>query len=160
MMNKTQGKIMQRIIKEKDLTKTKIFAFPQNHPFYKVFEEKIQQMVTGGILEHIINDYNSSVNPKRFAHLNVEKVQPINVEHLEAGFVIWLISLVFPIIAFMIEWIVHLKTPFIFWYCFNSYMKELERVARSRQTNLQFEMMLMTIHKSETMKVEEIEIYG
>jgi hypothetical protein len=34
-------------------------------------------------------------------------------------------------------------------------MKELERVARSRQTNLQLEMMLMTMHINNTTKVEE-----
>jgi hypothetical protein len=109
MTKKTKGRILQRVIQEKDLSRTKTLVFEHNHPFYKIFEEKIQQMVTGGILKHTINNYKDSINAIRLTHSKLNVETPMSLEHLEAGFVVWLVSLMFPIIAFMIEWFVHLK---------------------------------------------------
>lgn len=49
------------------------------------------------------------MNPKRYAHLFAASPQVLTMEHLQAGFVIWLVSILVSLTAFTLEWLVRLK---------------------------------------------------
>lgn len=76
-------------------------VFPKFHYLYTSFNEKIQQLVTGGFFEHWLEKWTKH----RF---NTEKPPPagpenLNLDQLSIGFVIWLIALAISLTAFIGE---------------------------------------------------------
>jgi hypothetical protein len=133
---KTQGRILKRMLKQSVLGSRKVLVFPQNHRFYEIFNKKIGQLVTAGIINHLANDFKDVVNMKKFSQLKSDEVVPMSLEHLEAGFVIWLVSMIFPFVAFAFEWIVTLKDFMIFQRMFEAFVKDFENNARIRHQNM------------------------
>jgi hypothetical protein len=101
----SKGKLLERIMTYNYFGTLKAFNFPRNHRFYEVFDRKIQQIVTAGIIDHFADDFKNLFNKKQFSHLHLEVVEPMNTEHLKAAFAVWLVSLCFPAAAFIAEWI-------------------------------------------------------
>lgn len=88
---------------------------PQFHKFFGVFDEKLQQLLTGGIINFRLNEtWLKQDDKKKYAHLyaHLEGPQVLTLENLEAGFCVWLVSLSFAVIVFLIEWIVKLCQMF------------------------------------------------
>lgn len=137
VVTKSKGKLLQRIIRESSLAATKTLIFYRNHRFYESFNEKIQQLVSAGIIDHLGGYDKDLVNPKRFAKLNLDQVQPMNLQHLEAGFVIWMISLMIPVTVFIFEWIIRFKDFIVFRFIFVAYIKTLERDLQNRHLEVQ-----------------------
>lgn len=133
LITDSAGRIGSRIIKEILPGVTKTLTFPRNHRFFEIFDEKIQKMVTAGIINHFAEeDYKNLLNAKNFSKSKLDEVKPLNLEHLEAGFVVWLVTLVFPIVAFIMEWIVTLKNLIVFKYIYLTFIKAVEKNAEKR----------------------------
>jgi hypothetical protein len=141
LIGQSKGKILKRILKDPSTTQFKGMVFPLNHRFLEIFEHQIKRFLTAGILNIERNDLYEKVNPKRFLHMTVDEVQPMNLEHLEAAFVVWLISMIFPVVAFIVEWIImlvlRLKDFIVFKYVFEIYIKSLEENSRIRNIKMQ-----------------------
>lgn len=128
---------MERIIELKTFGSTKKLTFSHNHAFFNAFNRKIEQLVTAGIINHWTEVFEALVDPKDLIRLKPENYQKMSLKHLEAGFVVWLLSLLFPIAAFIIEWIMTWKDFIIFKYIFKFYMKHLEESCSSRDRKMQ-----------------------
>lgn len=96
------------------------------HVFYEIFDKKIEQLFTGGIIKQYIEQVTADMNPKRYEHLYVDEPQVLTIEHLEAGFITWLIALSLAIIIYMLEWLVRFKDSLVFKYIWIAFCKQKE----------------------------------
>lgn len=80
--------------------------FERNHYLFEEFDRKFEQMFNAGLINYYAENFFKSMNQKRYKHLYRDSdPQVLSLKHLEAGLVIWLVSISFAIIAFTIEWI-------------------------------------------------------
>lgn len=99
-------------------------SFPLFHRFIEVFDEKLQQLFTGGIIDIHSEIWVKPENFKNYKHFysHLEEPQILTLEHLEAGFVVWLISISFAVFSFMLEWLItfceFLLIKFVIKLCF------------------------------------------
>lgn len=121
-IKESKGKLLGRIIKGTSPT-AKFMVFPRNHRFYESFNKEIQQLLPTGIINHLAGNLGNEINSRKFANLTLENVQPMSLKHLEAAFVIWLVSLLFPIAAFIVEWIFRLRDFIVFKITFEAYIR-------------------------------------
>jgi hypothetical protein len=115
-LGNSSGQILKRIITDTMFGSSKLLVMPHNHRFFEIFYEKTKQIIPYGLIDHFNKDTKDAFNPKRFAQPSIENFKPMTLEHLEAGFVVWIITLMVPIAVFIFEWIVNLK-PFIVFRC-------------------------------------------
>lgn len=127
LIENSGGKIISRIIKQRVKKPLEGFRFPQNHRFFDIFSTKINQMVTCGIVDHFSDQFNDLTYKKKFANLTI---------HLQAGFAVWLVSLIFPVTVFIVEWIITFKEFIVFNCVFNAYIEILRRNARNRNRKM------------------------
>lgn len=91
------------------------FGMPKNHILFKIFKTKIQQLVESGIMSH-----KYDVDKHMFAHFDVnnpkseikiheedKQLEPLTLTHLEAGFVIWIVTVIASIFVYFGEIITH-----------------------------------------------------
>lgn len=109
----SKGDFLNRLLPEPLYTQMLTMLLPPFHRFYEVFDEKIQQMVTAGIVNFLSEAWVQPERVAKYKHLHLQEPQVLTMAHLEAGFVIWLISVSFAIFAFLLEWIAKLYEFFI-----------------------------------------------
>lgn len=129
IVDQSKGEILQRVIRGSFSGATTSFVIPCHHRFFESFDKKTQQAVAAGIIDHFADDFKDLTNKKRFSHLKLVEEVPMSLEHLEAAFWVWLVSLVIPTAAFIAEWIfklMDLKEFFLFRFIFTTYIKVLE----------------------------------
>lgn len=122
----TNGRFLRRVMKEDLFTDMHGLRFDYFHVFFKIFDRKIQQLFTGGITNHYIDEVIGNFNPKRYDNLYVDEPQILTLEHLEAGFVIWLLAMSFAVCIFMLEWLKNFKDFLVFKYVFITFCKKKE----------------------------------
>lgn len=133
----SKNKLMERIMEHKVSGSTKKLVFPRHHRFFDAFNRKIDQLVTAGIVEHLAKSFEHEIIPKSLFKIKRENYQAMSLAHLEAGFVVWLVSLLFPTTAFIIEWIMTLKEFIVFKCCYKLYMKIVLKNIRKRDRKMQ-----------------------
>jgi hypothetical protein len=110
----TQGRIAKRLVRNILPVEMNSIYFPPNHDFFEVFDEKIQQLFTAGIVNHFVDEYKKYENLKRYKHLYPDGPRVLSLMDLEAGFVIWLASISFAMVVFVIEWMIRIRRWFVF----------------------------------------------
>jgi hypothetical protein len=147
-MIKSRGKLLKRVIKEKISDKTKALIFPRNHGLFEGFDEKIEQMLQAGLVDFYGRNFSETINPKRFKHLVIDEVQPMSLVHLEAGFVVWMASILLPVIAFAFEIIVGIKDFIVFRCVFVAYIRSLKgNVSIQDQQNIKIQEKTIEINQ-------------
>jgi hypothetical protein len=128
------GEIFDRVLKDEPFDERQMgFSFPLNHKFYLTFNGEIKRLNEAGVIKHLIAKYYENVNPKYYekpiqlvdengkktihkeyldttyhkTHIADKEPKVLTFDDLEYGFVIWLGSLVLPLIAFFLEMILH-----------------------------------------------------
>lgn len=147
VVSSSNGNILQRMFKTSILGTTHILVFPRNHRFFESFNRKIQQAVAVGFIDQFADDFKDITNKKRFLHLKLVEEKPMNLEHLEAALFIWMVSLVFPIAAFIAEWIFRIKDFIVFHSTFAAYIKILENNTSKRDRKMQKAMKTIKTEK-------------
>lgn len=104
----TNGTYLRRILNHSILTKMYSLEF-EKVLLVDVSDDKLQQLITGGLIDFYDSDYRDYINPKRYDHLHHRGPQVLRMEHLSAGFSVWLVSVAAAMISFVIEWIFRLK---------------------------------------------------
>lgn len=130
----TKGLFLKRIFDERlygEMFGLKLTYF---HYLYEVLDRKLQQMFVGGIIEHYNSEYYDYLNIKRYEHLHPSGPQILTLEHLRAGFVVWLVSVIFAILTFGWEWIMVLFDYVISRFIFEAYFEFLNSEMRRKQT--------------------------
>lgn len=127
-VKKSNGSILQRVLKEDLFINMLGLRFDMFHVFFEIFERKVEQLITGGIINYYIKQVTEDMNPKRYEHLYVNESKVLTMKHLEAGFVIWLFALSFAVMMFTIEWLIRLRDFLVFKYVFTEFCKQTERM--------------------------------
>lgn len=89
--------------------------FPQFHKFLEPFEDKFQHLTTGGIINFLSEEWIQPASKAKYEHhyIHLREPQVLTMMHLEAGFIIWLISVSFAMISFLLEWLAKLSEYFL-----------------------------------------------
>lgn len=87
----------------------KNWVLPRNHRFFFSFERVVKQIVPSGIISHFYDEFRDLFNAKQYSHYYLDKFEKMSLEHLEAGFFVWLASLFFPLTAFIAELVIGFK---------------------------------------------------
>lgn len=112
----TNGTFLKRIFKQQPL-KARFISFSfVNNPLFETFDEKIQQLFTGGFINYFDRDFKEFTNPARYEHLHAKGPEVLTMKDLKAGFVVSTVPLVFAFIAFVLEWIRRLS-ELVFFKC-------------------------------------------
>lgn len=150
--NITKGRILKHLLKERWLIKMEGMQFIANSYLFEEFDRKFQQLFEGGLPNFYAADYFifKNANPKHFEHLYLDGPQVLSLKHLEAGFVVWLSSKAFAIVAFMIEWLIRLLDYLVIKYIFTAFFKQ----ASFKTVN---DMRTKKITKAPTIRVHELD---
>lgn len=101
----SNGKFLDRVLKENLYVEISGLEMPRNHRFYEIFDEKFQQLFAAGIIDHYRDKWVKLTKPKHYRHLRDSCPKVLTMELLEAGFVVWLVSLTAAFVVFVCEWI-------------------------------------------------------
>lgn len=106
----SNGKLLSRILKETFYLEMSGMAMngmqPRNHKFFETIDTKIQQLLASGHIGLFTTYWNLQLKPKFYEKYNPnEGPTKLTMEHLRAGFVVWIISLWFAVVAFVVEWV-------------------------------------------------------
>lgn len=77
--------------------------FPSNHELLESFDDQLQHLTSGGLIDYFTSFYNEFLDPKRYEHLYPIEPKVLSLELLEAGFVIWLVSISISVVVFILE---------------------------------------------------------
>lgn len=124
----SRGRILGRVMKERVDVEISGLIMPKNHKFYDLFNAKIQQLFEGGIISYFNEVWTKCLDPKRYAHFYNNEPQVLTMDHLEAGFVIWLVSLFGAVAVFLVEWLFRYKDYLTAKYLLASYFKMIKGV--------------------------------
>lgn len=115
----SEGAFNTRIRFLKETEKNWALDFPPVHRFMQPFNKKIQQLFTAGIPNfHKKIDWIYS-NPKRYARFqHLDKPQTLTMEHLSAGFIIWILCVSLGPLGFLLEWMTKVREYLIAKYIF------------------------------------------
>lgn len=107
-----------------------VLLFPLHHFLYEIFNRKLHQYVDGGLNSYNTRDYEELMNPKKYEEY-IEPFAVLNLDELQAGFVVCLVPLVLSIVVFGFEWLPRVKDLIVFLFIFKTYfeVKILEQKA-------------------------------
>lgn len=131
----TNGSFLKRILKERFITEMHVWYFPSfSAKLLNIINRKLQQLFVGGLIEYYNAEYKELINIKRYKHLQ-DSTGPkvLTMEHLSAGFIVWLVSVVLAIIIFVTEWIPRFGEYLVSWYIFGTYYKQ--KVLKMKRMN-------------------------
>lgn len=116
----SNGTFLRRILRETVYVRMVVMHFKESRTL-DVFDTKIEQILEAGLIDYLDKDYSEYVNPKRYEHLHPKGPEVLTLEHLRAGFIIWLVSVSFALFVFIAEWVVRLKDLLIYYYLFSAF---------------------------------------
>lgn len=132
----SKGEILKRIIRKPFITESCGLSMMSNNKLFDVLDLKIQQLVAAGIIDYHLNvnkkllDPNYYKKPKLLTREYLEKIyvksfpegpQVLTLEHLEAGFVVWLCCSSLALLTFVCEWILLLKDCLLIKYILSAF---------------------------------------
>lgn len=88
-------------LKQKVISFNYGFLFNPHHFLFPIFNEKIQQMINGGLFNRLIVDWYE--NPWTLQKPEPQEPVVLTMNHLEIGFTIWMICLLICFAVFVIE---------------------------------------------------------
>jgi hypothetical protein len=142
---KSRGELFKRFVGEPIQEQTCGVEFPRNHKLYKHFNSKITQLIEAGITEKYRKTHLEHLNPKyyekpRLIHKTylettwrksfIDEPKILTMKNLEFGFVIWLGSLILPLLGFIFEWLNKLKDFFIIKFLLAAYFERKHSESR------------------------------
>lgn len=104
LAEQSEGTFLKRIMKERLFSDILGLMFDASSFFFEVFNKEINYFVETGIIDHLFyRPYKDRTDIKRYEHLQPSGAVVLTMEHLEAGFVIWLFCVIFAIGVFFLE---------------------------------------------------------
>lgn len=119
-MMASNGTVLNRFLNPKLHVHMLCFSF-FNDFLVELFDEKIQQLLQGGIIDYLDRGNKENCETKRYKHLNYDEPKVLTMEHLKAGFVVWLVAVLLATFAFIGEWINRLLENYVVKCIFDSY---------------------------------------
>jgi hypothetical protein len=121
---KSRGQFYKRILTEPIQNQFCAVDFERNHKFYENFSHKIQQLFEAGITDMYKKKHERFYNSKYYEKPQLthkkylettwrksfnDEPKVLTMKDLEFGFVIWLLSLILPVVAFIFEWLIKVR---------------------------------------------------
>lgn len=133
-----QTKKAPKLLKDRYMLESLVFAFPRNHFLFEVFDRKLQQYIEGDLINYNTREWQESINRKTFQHK--EPFAVLTFGELEAGFVVCLVPLILSGFVFCIEWLITLKNLLVFIIIFKKLFEEkyLEQKKHSNAMRIKF----------------------
>lgn len=113
LSNVSRGQILDRVIDERFQLQMSGMIFPFNNRFFNIFGRRSQQMFEAGMIERYTSPYFDLLKKKKRKFSPQTGPQVLTMQHLEAGFLIWLASVCFSKIVFAFEWLISFKNYII-----------------------------------------------
>lgn len=155
-VNWTEGKIFDQLVPERLFVEMFSMGFPRNHQFFEVFNEKLDQMQSGGLIDYYTSRYKGQLNPKRYSHLNNNSALKVN--RFESGFVICLASTSFALFGFALEWFLKLKKYLVMRFMMSAFRdRVLENFERNTTKRIAKRASRLTSVEEETVERSELE---
>lgn len=169
----SNGEIVKRLLREPFITEFCGMEFPRNHKLFYVLDHKIHQLFESGITEYLASygkkrlDPNVYKKPKsltrEYLYNTYEKLFPegaqiLTMDHLEAGFVIWIACVSLAIAAFIFEWMMMLKNYLITWYVLQAFCERKceEPKMRENLTEISCYSEDFGVHNPDELDVDQI----
>lgn len=144
-----------KLLKDRFILESMVFAFPGSHALFEVFDRKLQQYIEADLINYNTRKWQEDVNRKMYKSKK-EPFAVLTLEDLEAGFVVSLAPLIMSVFVFIIEWLVnfyHLtKYLMIFKKLFE--MKEIEQKDHSMILNKKNSAWREIAHKNRMMALK------
>lgn len=99
----TNGTFLKQILKKRVHLEIITLSFTAFSPLLPVFDEKIQQLLAGGIIERYRKDSEENLDPKRYEHLIHTGPKVLTMNHLAGGFMVWIGFVLLSVIVFIGE---------------------------------------------------------
>lgn len=135
---KSAGQLLKRRLKTPIATELVGLEFPRNHRMFRAFDTKLQQLFEGGFIGLFYSTYLRDLRTSDTKES--DEPQVLTMDHLEAGFVVWLVSISFAIAAFICEWLVRFRDHLVIRFTFKAYYKH-----RKKRDDLQHRGTALTI---------------
>lgn len=116
-----------KLMKERFFLESRVLTMRPHHFMFDILNKKLQQYVEADLIQQNSNLEYGEDNPKKYEKY-AEPFAILKLGELEAGFVVWMVPLLFSIIVFTLEWIPTLKDLIVFLFIFKKYydLKESE----------------------------------
>lgn len=105
--------------------------FPRHHPLFEIYDQKLQQIFSGQFLYERRELFNQQWTQWRLRTIDTPKV--LNMKMLEPGFVIWTLSLLLAVAAFIFEWLVTLKDFLVMQYILEAFYTTRRQKTKFKQ---------------------------
>jgi hypothetical protein len=169
---RTNGEILNRLMKEPFMTEMCSMEVERNNKFYGILNRKVQQFIDGGIIDHNMVEFEKWYDPKYYQrpllytkeylenghrHFNPHAPKVLTMDQLEAGFVICLIPLMVSVIIFVGEWFWKLTKGFVLSYLLMTFLNQQQNILERQndERNLKLDKK-KTLKKSEIIQVKPV----
>lgn len=113
LLKASEGVLFERFLDDRFIQNSYGVQFAKNHKLFNIFDAKMQQLFESGLVNVFAEPWFKYLNPKHpwYKHLRNLNEGPkvLTLEHLQAGFIVWLCSLSFAFAAFGFEFIFKYK---------------------------------------------------
>ena len=104
IMKSSKGNISQRFLKQNFDFEMSGFIVLKNNRFFKIFDNAVQQLMENGVNSHVRKKHEfHNLNPISYSTLLVREPTALNLNQLEAGFVLSAVLLFASFIVFLFE---------------------------------------------------------
>lgn len=115
----TGGEILKRKLADPIATELVGWQFPHHDRLFQVFDDKMQQLFEGGIIEYHYADFYKKLKSSNIQES--DEPQVLTMDLLEAGFVVWVISISLTALTLICEWLIKLRYLLLVKYIFRAY---------------------------------------
>lgn len=105
----SQGQLFKRIFKDRLSLDMSGLAFSKRVKYFEIFDIKLQQLFKGGLFQYYNFEIADFTKLKKYEHKLKTDAQILSMKHLEAGFVVCCVSLLFSVFVFIVEWLIRFK---------------------------------------------------
>lgn len=127
-LNKTSPPLL---LKDRFMLEAKSLVFRPHHFLLDAFDRKLQQYIEADLINYNTKIFYEINDPKNLK-ADEEPFAVLNLEELEAGFVVSLAPLFLGILVFAFEWIPTLKNLVVFLFIFKIFFKVKELEQRNK----------------------------
>lgn len=134
-----------KLLPDRYMLESIVFAFYPEHYLYNVFDRKLQQYIEADLINYNVRAFKENNNPKKYERFE-EPFAVLTLGELEAGFVVCMVPLVLSLFVFLIEWTPTLKDLTVFLFISKTFFE----VKKCEQKN-HFELMKAKIAATKAM---------
>lgn len=128
-----------KLLKDRFMLESMVFAFSRRHFLYKVFNRKLQQYIEADLINFNVRSFRESNSPKKFEECK-KPFAILTFGQLEAGFVVCLVPFVLSIFVFTMEWASRLQDLIVSLFIFKTFFQVKNFEQKKRLATMRLEI--------------------